>query len=692
MKKLLCLILTISMLTALLTPLTLLPVGAEESAPETLPSSAHPYQNKTKETYVITRSGAHSIGLLFSEQTSFESDYDYLTLYDKHDRFLSKYTADQLSGAFIVINYDTVKLVLETDEQWTEYGFDVVEVVAFYSAFSSCAHENTRTENVREASCKSQGNTGDVFCTECGKCLEAGTKTPAEKKGHDFKNGFCTICDKEEDLIRTSLSYAGYTANTKKTFTISRPGALAIIFTFTDDKDFPSGSKFTISALGDSVTFSADEVEGETFTAFGSSFTITYYCKTYNPQKDDFWLDSIMGLYDDDGLYYTVSDGFAQIAACDERIKGDVLIPDTFMGYPVNAVSELAFAGNTSLTGIGIPESVVAIREKAFYGCSSLNKAAIPPSVTSIYTDAFYGANNNLVIYAESGSRGEDYAADLGCRVAPLSEALKIKTQPKTAVAESGVKAQVSVKAEGYGLTYQWYYKDRDAADFELTASFRGNAYAVSMNEARDGRELYCVVSDIYGNSVTTKTVSIHMGTPLKVLTQPKSVTVAYGKTAKIVLDVQGEDLTYNWYYKNKGDSKFSYTSSFKGDTYSVTMNSSRSGRQVYCRVTDKFGNVLATKVVTLSMKVRIATQPKSVSAAKNKTAKTTVKAQGEGLKYTWYYKDKGMSKFTKTTAFKGSSYYISMTAARNGRQVYCKISDKFGNTVQTKTVTLKMK
>ena len=121
-------------------------------------------------------------------------------------------------------------------------------------------------------------------------------------------------------------------------------------------------------------------------------------------------------------------------------------------------------------------------------------------------------------------------------------------------------------------------------------------------------------------------------------------------------------------------------------------MNSSRSGRQVYCRVTDKFGNVVATKVVTLSMKVRIATQPKSVSAAKNKTAKTTVKAQGEGLKYTWYYKDKGMSKFKKTTAFKGSSYYISMTAARNGRQVYCKISDKFGNTVQTKTVTLKMK
>jgi len=89
----------------------------------------------------------------------------------------------------------------------------------------------------------------------------------------------------------------------------------------------------------------------------------------------------------------------------------------------------------------------------------------------------------------------------------------------------------------------------------------------------------------------------------LKITKQPVSVTVAEGKTATVTVQAQGDGLTYKWYYKNKGDSKFSLTDSFKGTTYSVAMDSTRNGRQVYCVITDQYGNSVTTNTVTLKMK-----------------------------------------------------------------------------------------
>ena len=64
--------------------------------------------------------------------------------------------------------------------------------------------------------------------------------------------------------------------------------------------------------------------------------------------------------------------------------------------------------------------------------------------------------------------------------------------------------------------------------------------------------------------------------------------------------DVDGDGLTYKWYFKNKYASEFTYTSSFTGAMYSTTMRDSRDGRQIYCVITDKYGNSVKTDTVTL--------------------------------------------------------------------------------------------
>ena len=92
------------------------------------------------------------------------------------------------------------------------------------------------------------------------------------------------------------------------------------------------------------------------------------------------------------------------------------------------------------------------------------------------------------------------------------------------------------------------------------------------------------------------------MGNPATITTQPKSVTVKSGATAKVTVAATGDGLSYKWYFKDKGASSFSLTTSFTGNTYSVPMTSARSGRQLYCVVTDKYGNSVKSNTVTINM------------------------------------------------------------------------------------------
>ena len=95
--------------------------------------------------------------------------------------------------------------------------------------------------------------------------------------------------------------------------------------------------------------------------------------------------------------------------------------------------------------------------------------------------------------------------------IASAATEVKITTQPKSVTVANGKSATVKVVASGTGLTYKWYYKSKGMTAFALTTSFTSNTYTVQMNETRDGREIYCVVTDKYGNKVTTDTVTLTM-------------------------------------------------------------------------------------------------------------------------------------------------------------------------------------
>lgn len=263
-----------------------------------------------------------------------------------------------------------------------------------------------------------------------------------------------------------------------------------------------------------------------------------------------------------------------------------------------------------------------------------------------------------------------------------------ILTQPETTYAQYGEAAKVKVVACGDGLTYQWYVKDAGSSKFSKS-SVTSATYSAKMTEKTKDRYLYCVVTDQYGNSVKTDTVQLHMAA--SITTQPKTTYAKYDTVAKVSLKAAGDGLTYQWYVKNAGSSKY-VKSSVTSATYSTRMNDKSKDRYVYCIVTDQYGNTVKSNTVRLRAAATIVTQPKDASAANGSRAVVSVKAVGDGLTYKWYYKNAGATKFTLTSTYTGTTYGLTMNEDRDGRQVYCVITDKYGNSVKSEIATLSMK
>jgi uncharacterized protein YkwD len=69
---------------------------------------------------------------------------------------------------------------------------------------------------------------------------------------------------------------------------------------------------------------------------------------------------------------------------------------------------------------------------------------------------------------------------------------------------------------------------------------------------------------------------------------------------------------------------------------------------------------------------------------------KTTVEATGEGLTYQWYIRNPGKEKFGKSSVT-SATYSCKVSETTDGREAYCVITDTYGNSVQSETVTITM-
>ena len=119
------------------------------------------------------------------------------------------------------------------------------------------------------------------------------------------------------------------------------------------------------------------------------------------PVCGDSYQDSVIPAIGSLGLNYSIlADGatcaIMNIGACTDT---EVYIPTIIDGYKVTAIADYAFAENSAITFIKIPNTVTTIGDRAFYKCTSITEFTIPESVTDIGLQVFDGCEKLTTAY-----------------------------------------------------------------------------------------------------------------------------------------------------------------------------------------------------------------------------------------------------------------------------------------------------
>ena len=160
---------------------------------------------------------------------------------------------------------------------------------------------------------------------------------------------------------------------------------------------------------------------------------------------------------------------------------------------------------------------MTSIGDYAFEGCSALTEITIPASVTSIGDYAFFIEGSSLTDVYYGGS-AEDWSEieigewNDGLRAVDIhflsSSPLALTAELEDYAGPLGSMATFTAQATGEGLTYQWWVKKPTATKFSKS-SITSDTYSVELTEARNGNQVYCVVTDAWGNTVQTNTATM---------------------------------------------------------------------------------------------------------------------------------------------------------------------------------------
>lgn len=117
--------------------------------------------------------------------------------------------------------------------------------------------------------------------------------------------------------------------------------------------------------------------------------------------------------------------------------------------------------------------------------------------------------------------------------------------------------------------------------------------------------------------------------------------------------------------------------------TWSNTLTVDNSGQMYRVTVYDKYGNSVMSDAASMTkVPLKILEQPQDRSAAVNKYARFSVTVQGEGITYSWQFRDTDDTDWHTSTLGTSRAYSVNMTSGRVGRRVRCIITDRYGNTV----------
>ena len=176
------------------------------------------------------------------------------------------------------------------------------------------------------------------------------------------------------------------------------------------------------------------------------------------------------------------------------------------------------------------------------------------------------------------------------------------------------------------------------------------------------------------------------------ITTNPGNQILKSGATAKFSVGATGTGLSYQWQQRSTSNTNWTnapYAGEFTA-TLNVPTTTALNGYQFRCKVTDKYGNVVYSKSATLNV-LGITAQPKSIYIKSGNNVTFSVGAVGKNLTYQWQWRVNSSTSWASTTVSgnKTATITVPATAARNGYQYRCVVTDSAGNVVYSNAATL---
>ena len=183
----------------------------------------------------------------------------------------------------------------------------------------------------------------------------------------------------------------------------------------------------------------------------------------------------------------------------------------------------------------------------------------------------------------------------------------KITTQPANKSVAAGATTKFTVAATGTGtLTYQWRSRKNSSASWSNSGQSGAKTATLSVAaiSGLNGWQFRCIVTDGSGQKVTSNAATLMVTqTMLKITSQPVSVSVTAGSTAKFTVAATGSGtLTYQWLSRKNSSSSWTNSgqSGAKTATLSVATISGLNGWQFRCIVTDGSGQTVTSEIAAV--------------------------------------------------------------------------------------------
>lgn len=276
--------------------------------------------------------------------------------------------------------YDQYALIKEIKPTCTEKGKKVLRCYRCFETkeetISATGHKNTGVRNKKDATCKEEGYTGDVYCKDCDKTLSMGTII-AKTTSHSWDVGVVTKQPTTtEEGIKTYTCLVCSETKTEKIAKLpdNKKEDTTVPDNKKEDTTIPDNKNNTTTVAPSKPSEKNVEKVGTKFSVAGNIYKIT---KSYSEVS------------------------FVQAKKNAKRVDVPDAVKNNGVTYKVTAIEAKAIKNNKKLKDITIGKNVRVIRNNAVFKCPALKKVNIKSILLtkkSASKKIFKNVNKKLVI------------------------------------------------------------------------------------------------------------------------------------------------------------------------------------------------------------------------------------------------------------------------------------------------------